>query len=289
MADRDPQELLKEEARVTYGQVPHGLGGEILAEDSWQLAGDEFLLRDGANHYFHYRKGGGIVIERGEGVDPSVEALWVNGSVYSALACINGFMPIHASAICHDGAVYAFTGESGAGKSTLVTALVAGGFTMFCDDTLVLDLSDPDQIMCLPGHKRLKLTAEALALTGAAQEEKVGQGIEKFYARPAAVYSGDALPLGKLVFLEEGESLAIEDIKGAERLTRLNDDHYTAFHFAAARQFDPASRFAHMARLAGQIEMVRYVRPRDIARFDAGVAHMQGYITGPTQKDPNRR
>jgi hypothetical protein len=24
------------------------------------------------------------------------------------------------------------------------------------DDTLVLDLSDPDRIMCLPGHKRLE-------------------------------------------------------------------------------------------------------------------------------------
>ena len=274
------QELLKREMQVRYGPVPHELLGRNLDEDTWQLEGDAFLLRHGKNHWFHYRKGSGVTIERGEGADTSVEALWLSGSVYSAVASINGFMPIHASAVCHDGRVYAFTGPSGAGKSTLVTALSKRGLQLFCDDTLILDLSDPDRVQCLPGHKRLKLSEEALALTGACREEKVGTEIDKFYAQPPERYSGGPLPLGKLVFLEEGAACSIEAITGAQRMVRLDDDHYTANHFAAARRFDAAARFAHLSRLANQIAMSRFIRPRDIALFADGVTLACAYITG---------
>lgn len=185
--------------------------------------------------------------------------------------------------MCHEGAVYAFTGASGAGKSTLAAALAAQGLPLFCDDTMVLDLSDPDSIVCLPGHKRLKLTPEALELTGAAGEEQVAQTIGKFYSRPAALYQGEPLPLRQLVFLEEGEEAAITGIAGAERLTRLADDHYTARHFSAARQFDHRAWFAHASRLARQIGMSRFVRPRDPARFAAGVDLAHRWIVGRDQ------
>ena len=280
----DPSELLRKETRVALGAVPHGLSGGTLDQDCWQLDADEFLLRNGASHYFHYRKGKGVTIERGEGADVSGEALWLGGSVYSAAACINGFMPIHASAVCHGGKVYAFTGASGAGKSTLVTALAARGLALFCDDTLVLDLTDPDRLLCLPGHKRLKLTPEALGLTDAEKQEKVGKGIDKYYAAPARTYSGPPLALAKLVFLEIGANFAIGEITGAKRMSRLADDHYTAQHFAAARQFGPAEQFAHLARLANQIAMARFERPCDIAQFNAGVDLVQAYIEADTRQ-----
>lgn len=288
MARSPAQDLLEREMRLSYGPVVHSLAGPPLDENSWQLVDDQFLLRGGAGHYFHYRKGTGVTIERGDAADASAEALWLSGSVYSAVASINGFLPIHASAVCHDGKVYAVTGPSGAGKSTLVTALGRFGLPLFCDDTLILDLSDPERIACLPGHKRLKLTEEALGLTGAAKQEKVGEGIEKFFSDPVVEYAGGPLPLGRLIFLEEGAGPAIETIRGAERMLRLKDDHYTAFHFAAARQFDPQSHFAHLSRLATQIEMSRFIRPRDIARFDDGVVLISGYITGSGREDPTK-
>ena len=285
MTENSAQDLLKSETRVQYGPVPHKLGAKTLLADSWQLVGEAFLLRHGASHWFHYRKGSGITIERGEGADTSVEALWLSGSVYSAVASINGFMPIHASAVCHEGRVFAFTGPSGAGKSTLVTALAGRCLPLFCDDTLILDLSDPDRLQCLPGHKRLKLTEEALALTGTRREEKVGIDIEKYYAQPPDRHSGGPLPLGKLIFLEEGAECALEEISGAQRMVRLEDDHYTASHFAAARQFDPASRFAHLSRLANQMAMSRFTRPIDTLRFADSVSLACDYITGHQHPD----
>jgi hypothetical protein len=269
---------MERETHVSFGQVPHSLFEDLLGEMNWQLSGDRFLLRGEGDHYFLYRKGEGITIERGENIDVSEESLWLNGSVYSAIASMNGLLPIHASAVAHGGEVFAFTGPGGSGKSTLVAALANHGLPMFSDDTLVLDLSDPDRIICLPGHKRLKLRPEAVELTGAEPQEKVSTTVDKFYARPAAGDFSAALPLGQLIFLEEGPETAIEWITGAERLVRLQDDHQTARLFAAARRFDRASQFAHLTRLARQIAMARFVRPRDASQFHDGAALVADYV-----------
>ena len=278
------EQMMERETQVAFGPVPHAIFGEPLEQTSWQVNGGEFLLRGEGDHYFHYRIGEGVTIERGADADLSEESLWLNGSVYAAIASLNGLLPIHASAVALGGQVFAFTGPGGAGKSTLVAALGDRGLPMFCDDTLVLDLSDPERIICLPGHKRMKLRPDALDLSGAKRQEKVSQTVDKFYAAPAAGAVGVALPLARLVFLEEGEQPAIEPISGAERFVRMQDDHYTAQLFAAARRFDRANLFAHLGRLAQQIEMARFVRPHDPSRFDQGVALVVQYVADCSQE-----
>ena len=271
--------LLAREASVTYGPVPRELGGIAVADGQFHLSGDAFLLRTGEGLNYFYRKGVGVTIERSEDFDPRDEALWLNGSVYAALASINGFKPIHASAVAHKGKVFAFTGPSGAGKSTLVAALGSLGFPMFCDDTLVLDISDPSQITCLPGHKRLKLTAEALALTSAMREEEVGASVDKFYAQPAGGVVDLPLPLAKLIFLEEGDAIALEPVTGAQRFARLSDNHYTACLFDRAQQSNLSDQFALQARLASQIAMARLIRPWDALHFRESVSLAASQIT----------
>ena len=280
--DRSAAELMMQrETAVQYGPVPHSLSGEPLAEMSWQMLGGAFLLRGEGQHYFLYRKGDGVTVERGPDADVSEESLWLNGSVYAAVASLNGLLPIHASAVAFDGRVFAFSGPAGAGKSTLVAALGRHGLPLFCDDTLVLDLSDPERIVCLPGHKRLKLRPDAIGLTGAMPQEKVSKTVDKHYALPATGEVGVALPLGELIFLEERPEPAIMPITGAERLVRLQDDHYTARLFDSARKFDRAAQFAHLARLARQIAMARFVRPLDRDRFDEGVALAARHVAQP--------
>ncbi len=231
------------------------------------LIDDTFLLRTRSGYGYFYRKGEGVTVERDVGADPTEESLWLNGSVYAAIAAINGFLPFHASAVVWQGRVYAFSGPSGAGKSTLVAALGQHGLPLFCDDTLVLDVSDPGNVLCLPGHKRLKLTAEALTLTGAAGHEKVAPMVDKFYAEPAAGILSAVLPLANLTFLEQGDATELSQISGAQRLVRLNDDHYTAELYASAQADGLAARFARSARIAGQVPMQRLCRPFDPARF----------------------
>ena len=276
MTKTPPQLLMERETQVRLGPVPRALFGGPLGEMSWQMRQDQFLLRGEGDHYFHYRKSEGIVIERGANADLSEESLWLNGSIYSAIASMNGLVPIHASAVAAGDRVFAFTGPGGAGKSTLSAALSKSGLPMFCDDTLVLDLTDLERITCLPGHKKLKLRPDAVQLTGATPEEKVSLTVDKFYASPAQGSVTVSLPLAELIFLEDGPEAKVVPISGAERFVRMQDDHQTAHLLAAARMFDRAEQFAHLSRLARQIPMARFIRPRDRARFAEGadlVAH----------------
>lgn len=271
--------LLQHETRVRYGPVPRHPRIPEVSEIHWP-GPDTFVFQTGDGVDFHYRKGEGITIQREPGSSDGDEQLWLNGSVYAAVACVNGFKPIHASAVAHEGKVYAFTGPSGAGKSTLVAALGSRALPMFCDDTLVLDLSDADSLMCLPGHKRLKLTPEAIRLTAAAAQERVSPAVDKFYARPAAGDVGMPLPLAALIFLDEGPGICIEPIAGSQRFVRLAEDHYTNDMFVAASQAGRTGQFELQSRLAQQITMLRLVRPRDTGRFGESVDIAMRYVLG---------
>lgn len=274
--------LLAHEARVTYGPVPRVLDGHPVVPGTQRLSGDQFLFHTGSGYGLFYRKGAGVTVERGPQADPAEEALWLNGSVYAAIAAIHGYLPFHASAVVWQDQAYAISGPSGAGKSTLAAALGRHGLPLLCDDTLVLDLSDPGGVLCLPGHKRLKLTREAIDLTGAVAQEQVDPAIEKFYAAPPGGAVTAALPLAGLWFLEDGQDLSFEPIEGAARLERLNDDHYTIDLFNAARAESLADRFARTARLAAIIPMQRLTRPRDPAQFEGITARIAARIKGET-------
>ena len=274
---------MERETRVRAGAVPRQLGGLAILPDSHFLHGDEFVLRTAGGIGFHYRRGAGIVVEAPTVTDPRDVALWLAGSVHAAVAALNGLYPLHASAVAHGGKVFAFTGASGAGKSTLVAALAQHGFRQFADDTLLIDLSGANSDeggapLCLPGHKRLKLWPEALALAGVAGRGEVASDYPKQFVDPASGVATEPLPLGELVFLEQGYGPRIEPLAGGERLARLQDDHYTAQLWLSANRPDRAARFAGLAQLAARIAMRRFVRPFEPARFDEGVAMIAAHI-----------
>jgi hypothetical protein len=124
----------------------------------------------------------------------------------------------------------------------------------------------------------LKLRADAIALTGAAPQERVSATVDKLYAQPAAGDVGFVLPLARLVFLEQGPEPRITAISGAERFVRIEDEHQTTQLFAAAQRHDRENGFKHRARLARQIEMARFERPIDPARFGEGIDLAAAYV-----------
>lgn len=286
MDGTDATELMRRETRVREGDVPSGLGGSAVAPGCYELAGDAFLLHAACGLRVGYRKGEGITFARGPHTEDADIALFVNGSAYAAAACINGLYPIHASAVAVNGRVHAFTGPSGAGKSTLIAELGRRGLPMFCDDTLVLDLRrDDGPIMCLPGHKRLKLKPDAVAMTGAEPQERVASMIDKVFAAPAAGTITSPLPLAELVFLAEGVPARIQPVRGGERLVLLQDDHYTADFLLLAQRPDRPARFRQLARLARSIAISRFVRPRASKRFRADAAIVAEHIHSFAEHD----
>lgn len=280
-------ERLAHEARWRAGPVGEPFPGRVLGPDRWMFEGGEFALRTGTGFAFHYVPGHGVTVEQDPDADPAELGLWLNGSVYAAIACLHGLYPIHASAVAHEGRVHAFTGASGAGKSTLVACLGQRGHPLFCDDTLLLDLSNPERILALPGHKRLKLTDHALALTGAAAEGPVGAGTGKSYAVPPGGICREALPLSSLTFLEEGDDCALAPISGAARFARLDDDHYTQQIYRGAQRPALADLFALRARIAGGIAMARLIRPLSDAGF-AKSLDLAETVIFDTREEPAR-
>jgi hypothetical protein len=271
---------LRQECQVHHAAVPSELAGCSVPEGEHVLVGDEFLLWSDTGLGFHYRPGQGIAFEQRRPAEPGEEELWLNGSVCTAIACILGLLPLHASAVAHAGRVHAFTGASGAGKSTMVAGLGGAGFPLFCDDTLLLDITDPEQLVCLPGHKRLKLSEQALGLTGAVAQGHVGAMIEKSYAAPLAGNHTEPLPLGELIELVEGSGPRFLPLAGAERITVLNDDHYSGVLYGKAQGLDRSARFALLARLAGRIDMSRFERALDPEAFPATVTAAAAHIRG---------
>lgn len=243
-----------------------------------EISGDCFWLSTGTGYRFFYRKGQGVVVERQPGADPAEQELWLRGSTYAAIAAINGYLPVHASAVVWQDQVYAFSGPSGAGKSTLAAALGRHGLPLICDDTMVLDLTDQAAPLCLPGHKRLKLNKEALSLTGARGGEKVGQMIDKHYAEPPGGILQQVLPLAGIFYLESGDAVSCQPIIGAQRITRLNDDHYTTQLYAMARGERLAERLGHLTSIASRIPMHRLTMPREQMRFSDDVAAIAALI-----------
>ena len=264
LAMRSPSQIMQlmaRETRLRAGAVPRTMGGEPIPDSAPRFGGGQFVLRTGTGFGFHYVPGEGVAVERGAEADPAEEELWRLGSVYAAVACLNGLYPIHASAVAWQGRVHAFTGPSGAGKSTLVAELGQRGLPMFCDDTLLLSLDDPARLIALPGHKRLKLTDAALGLSGARAIGPVGSDTGKSYAEPPG---GDFREPGELVsltFLEQGAAAVLEPITGARRFARLEDDHYTQALYLEAQAPSHAALFALRARLAGNVAMTRLIRP----------------------------
>jgi hypothetical protein len=272
-----PIEHMQAETRFRYGPVRKMIGDKRIKRGGSLLEGDEFCLWTTDGLAYHYSCGEGITIEREPDADRATEQLFLNGSVYAAVAAINGFMPVHASAVAWQGEVFAFTGPSGAGKSTLTAALGRLGLPMFCDDTLIIDLSG-DRPMCLPGHKRLKLCPDAFALTGAERGDRVAHDLDKFFGVPASGTVDVMLPLAELTFLDVGEEIMVEQVRGAERLMRLQDDHYTQALYLAAVRPDRAQRFLQLVHLARTVKLTRFVRPRTADLFDSALARIAAHI-----------
>ena len=263
---------LARELRLRAGPVPASVPGALVTRADYHASRDRFVLNVTPALRFHYRRGEGVRYRAGKGIDRAAVASFHGGSVHGAAAWMNGFLPLHASAVAWRGGVHAFAGVSGEGKSTLVAALARRGFDLFADDVLTLRVSDV--ALALPGHKPLRLWADALALTGHTGVERVWPGVDKFFVAGTRA-SASPLPLRSFTLLDTGDAIAIGPVAGAERLIALRDHCYRPEYRLPDRS---ASAFAELARVAREVPVFRFVRPRDLARFDDGVARVGTHI-----------
>jgi hypothetical protein len=272
-------DLLATESALHEGATPQTLPDALKHAPTYAIARDAFLLKLPSGLAFHYQRGKGVTVSRPSQVTDAEVALFFNGSVYGAIAWLNGYVPLHASAIVHDGEVHAFTGHSGAGKSTLIAALGSKGFTHFSDDVLVLDFRNPGQIMCQPGHKQMKLWHDALALTGHERGEQVRGDLDKYFVDPAGEMASEPMPLTHLYFLEESTRSGpkLTPLMGIDRFTHGRAAFYRP-HFCAALS-ENEDLFGILARIGGNVAMAKFNRTKRKEEFSAGIDFIANAIS----------
>lgn len=266
----DALALIRREMRVTFGDVPASLPGSFYNHDDFEMSAQAFLFTTLGGVRFHYQLGAGITACLPDPDDDDEFTLFLWGTVFGAVAWMNGLVPLHASAVEKNGRVIAFTADSGGGKSTLAAALAGQGFRHVCDDTLVLSL-ESDGVLALPDEKPLKLWEDALSLTGAKAQTPIRAVPGKYYAPPPNKVDR-ALPFTDLVFLERGDEVVLEPISGAEKLQLLPATMYRDFvHISRS---EPQDHARMMMQVAGSVRFWRLRRSFDPVRFAAGLAEV---------------
>lgn len=282
MAERastaDPVEVMRREMRVCFGAVPASVPDPFYAEDGvLTIATDAFVFRTPGGVGFHYQRGTGLTVESPVDAAAGEESdfeLFLWGTVFGTVAWLNGLIPLHASSVDAGGRVVAFTADSGGGKSTLAASLAALGLPHVCDDTLVVSLAG-NRVTALADEKSLKLWGDALSLLGMNADRPIPAYEGKFYASAPSKAVGQ-LPFTDLVFLEQGESVAIEPITGAEKLAILPAALYRGFvHLARG---DRSAHERMLLTLGSQVRFWRLSRPFDAPQFSDSILKIKDIV-----------
>lgn len=261
---------------VDASAIPAELAGDILFDlGGFAMTHTAFRFVTPGGVQFHYEVGGQAICHRPDGASADEMQLFLWGTVFGAIAWLNDFIPLHASAIMQHGGAVAFTGLSGAGKSTLAAALNARGAPHICDDTLVLATAG-EGVLALPDGKPAKLWGDALHLLDGAPTASIAPVPGKFFVSMPAT-AKQAVPLRHLVFLEDADQLSLVPVSGAEKLTLLPDAFYREFIYLA--RADKAAHRAMMLALAGRVQFWRLRRPRNDAMTIQEIDKIAALIT----------
>jgi hypothetical protein len=86
------------------------------------------------------------------------------GRVLATAMYLDGWLPLHGSAVAFDEGVIAFLAPKGFGKSSLAYALLAHGGRLVTDDTLAVELSSPPRAW--PGVHSMRVRTDSLTALG---------------------------------------------------------------------------------------------------------------------------
>ncbi len=261
-----------------YGNVharlyAHGAGHRITVDDT----GTFDLARDGTIRW-----------ERREGAWPDFVRAHCIGRVLATLMFLDGWLPLHGSAVAVADGVIAFLAPKGFGKSSLALALSGLGARLVTDDTLPVDDADPPRAW--PGVLGLRLRDDALAAlavpgadTAAVAGELTREG-KRVVAVPREERAPRGpLPLAALYLLDPTPALAGTALLSRTVLAPTPAALSVTAHVKIGRMLGAGAAptmLARAARVARSVPVHRLTLSRDLAQLPDVAATIIGWHGG---------
>jgi len=264
---------------IRRGPVPETLPHPGASGPTWEIAGDQFLLRVPGVARFLLQAGREVLFEPYDRGQPSDMALFATGTVFGILLHQREQAVLHASAVNVGGRAVLFCGRSGAGKSTMAAALGAAGYSLLNDDISVIGRDGEGIPVTHSDGRQLKLwqeAADALGLTDCLGET-VRDGISKHYVTPRSSI-GETLPIGAVYMLGEAQpsrQSGIARLNIADAAHAIIANAYRPFLVAAMNQ-KPLYLQSAMA-ISKNAGVFLLTRQKDFARISEIVGGLEGH------------
>jgi len=272
-----------EDVVVRRRAFPDSLPKATLVRPDTEWDGERMLIRiQGVARFLVARDQ--IDVDPYPDSSPEDVRAYLMGTVLGALCHLREIFPLHASAIDAGGGCVAFTGDSGAGKSTLVAALARRGHQVIADDIGFIEPDKQGQLCVWPGVHRLRLWESAMDGLGIPREgiEREFRGYDKFLIPLASPVSADAQRRLNAVYelceAPPGTSGTMDRLKGMEAVGVLLRNTYRLYIAEFMGRKDTV--FSMCARLADQVAVYRFRRPKDYGALEDTVALLERHFEG---------
>lgn len=267
-------ELREVDIEIKHGVMPQrirddinkGLYGGGEKNDIWFYGIDAAIYRilDGKTIYF----------EEVENSDPYLVTIYLSCSCMGFIMYQRDKLALHGGVVVINNKAIVVTGEKGAGKSTLTTSLRLKGYKFLSDDVAAIDLKDLPVIN--PGFPYQKLCGDAVDFIGAKREECFSffsdtqvkylvSAIDSFVNEDVQLYGMFEVVVGDV------DEVQIEEIKGYEKLTRINENIYRKEFFGLLGGITP-TYFKKCVDVAKASRYYKIIRPKNKMTVDKQMA-----------------
>lgn len=208
--------------------------------------------------------GNKVTVEICENADEQMVRLYLMCSCLGFIMIQRDMVAIHGGTIVIDDRAVLFTGDRGAGKSTITSALRNNGYKFIADDVASTYIDEKPFVV--HGFPYQKLCEDALLKLGYDKSKYESfMGDERKYLIPAYdsfVEKDTQLDVIFELAVGNVEFINIEEIKGAEKLTKIIKNIYRIEYIEKMGGVTPMI-FKQCLEIAKHIKFYKITRPRN--------------------------
>ena len=248
---------------IVYAEVPKELEGAARPGKNTYAKKGQFLFIPNEDARFWVINGNEVRVWKNKQFDETELRSYILASVFGAIAHQRGMLPLHGSAVAHNGYAHILCGTTGSGKSTTAAALHEIGLAVFAEDLSAIEMHRQNGPLLNFGSNRMKLMEDALLNLGYNPEkfERLPYGLNKFSYPVNKTIAETKLPIKHLYILskENTDRVTIKELNKIDCLrTAL---HHTFRQRMVAGLGIQKEHFNHCQQLCDNVKAFSVQRP----------------------------